>query len=80
MIYSADDKVIPEANNDNCKMPNKIGITDPALDDPKSKRSYTAISQRIDKDSQAIFILKDNLVASGINTLVYQANKKRIYL
>lgn len=40
---------------------------------------YT-LSKQIASDSDAIFILKDNLVASGINSLVQQANKLKIPL
>ena len=40
---------------------------------------YT-VSSRIESDAQAIFILKDNLVASGISTLVQQANERKIPL
>jgi len=40
---------------------------------------YSA-SQAIHKDAQAIFILKDSLVASGINTLVQIASQRKIPL
>ncbi|MCX7120950.1 MAG: ABC transporter substrate-binding protein [Gammaproteobacteria bacterium] len=37
-----------------------------------------SISKNIAADSQAIFILKDELIVSGINTLVQQAEQKKI--
>jgi putative ABC transport system substrate-binding protein len=40
---------------------------------------YT-VSAHIDENSQAIVILKDNLIASGIEALVQQANKRKIPL
>ncbi len=78
LIYSADDKVIPEANNA-IAVAKQIGITIQPLMVQTLSDLYGA-SRRIDKDSQAIFILKDNLIASGINTLVYNANKNHIPL
>src|SRR5690606_2594077 len=38
---------------------------------------YT-LGQHIDPDSQGIFILKDELVVSGLNTLLQQATQKKI--
>jgi len=40
---------------------------------------YSA-SSRIAEDSQAVFILKDNLIASGINTLINIANNRKLPL
>lgn len=39
-----------------------------------------AVSSRIEQDNQAIFVLKDVVVASGINALVQQANTLKIPL
>ena len=36
------------------------------------------ISKALPADTQAIFILKDNLVASGVDTLVQEASKRKI--
>ena len=78
LIYSADDKVIPEAKT-TIDAAKQQGITVQPLMIQNLSDLY-ATSQRIDKDSQAIFILKDNLVVSGINTLVYNANKRHLPL
>lgn len=40
---------------------------------------YT-VSKTIDQDTQAIFVLKDHLIVSGINTLVQEAQKRNIPL
>ncbi|MBS0351728.1 MAG: hypothetical protein JSR33_11200 [Proteobacteria bacterium] len=78
LIYSADDKVIPEANNA-IAIAKQAGIQVQPLMISALSELYGA-SRRIDKNSQAIFILKDNLVASGVNTLVMIANSQRIPL
>jgi putative tryptophan/tyrosine transport system substrate-binding protein len=78
LIYSADDKVIPEANNA-IAVAKQAGIQVQPLMIQALSDLYSA-SRRIDKDSQAIFILKDNLVASGVNTLVMIANSRHIPL
>lgn len=78
LIYSADDKVIPEAKI-TIAVAKQNGITVQPLMIQTLSDLYAA-SQRIDKDSQAIFILKDNLVASGVNTLVHNANKRHLPL
>lgn len=78
LIYSADDKVIPEAKT-TIAVAKQNGIIVQPLMIPSLSDLY-AVSQRVDKDSQAIFILKDNLVASGINTLVFNANKRHLPL
>jgi putative tryptophan/tyrosine transport system substrate-binding protein len=78
LIYSADDKVIPEAKA-TLALAQQKGITVQPLMIQSLSDLYS-VSRRIDKDSQAIFILKDNLVASGINTLVYQADQRHLPL
>jgi len=78
LIYSTEDKVI-RAVDEVVAAAQPDGITVQRLMISNLSDLY-ASSQRVAADSQAIFILKDNLVASGINTLSYQANKKRIPL
>lgn len=78
LIYSADDKVIPEANT-TIAVAKLNGITVQPLMIQNLSDLY-ASSQRIDKDSQAIFLLKDNLVVSGINTIVNISNKRHLPL
>lgn len=78
LIYSADDKVIPEAST-TIAVAKQNGISVQPLMIQNLSDLYSS-SQRIAKDSQAIFILKDNLVVSGITTLVYNANKRHLPL
>lgn len=78
LIHSADDKIIPEVKA-TIAAAKQNGITVQPLMIQNLSDLY-AVSQRVDKDSQAVFILKDNLVASGVNTLVFNANKKRLPL
>ncbi len=78
LIYSSDDKVIPEADQA-VAVAQTFGITVQKMMIQNLSDLY-AVSQRIDNDSQAIFILKDNLVVSGINTLILAAKKKHIPL
>jgi len=78
MIYSLDDKVIPEAKAI-IAMAQKNGIQVQSLMIQNLSELYT-VSQHIDDKSQAIFILKDNLIASGVNTLVRQAQTLKIPL
>lgn len=78
LIYSADDKVIPEAKT-TITVAKENGIAVQPLMIQNLSDLY-ATTQRIDKDSQAIFILKDNTVASGINTLIHNANKRHLPL
>lgn len=78
LIYSADDKVIPEVQK-TLEIAKQKGIAIQPLMIQNLSDLY-ATSQRIDKDSQVIFILKDNLVVSGINTLIYNANKRHLPL
>ncbi len=78
LIYSADDKVVPEVKAA-IAAAKELGITIQPLMIQNLSDLYSA-SQRISKDSQAIFILKDNLIVSGINTLVFQAKQRHIPL
>lgn len=76
LIYSSDDKVVPEAK-ETIAQAKKYGITVQPLMIQNLSELYTT-SQHIDKDSQAIFVLKDNLIASGINTIVYNTKSRHI--
>ncbi len=78
LIYSSDDKVIPEADQA-VSAAQDLGITTQRMMIQNLSDLYT-VSQRIDPNSQAIFILKDNLVVSGINTLIAAAKKRNIPL
>lgn len=53
----------------------KIQVQD--LSTPQATDLYT-ISKHIDKNSQAVFILKDELIVSGMPTIVAMAEKKNI--
>lgn len=78
LIYSADDKVIPEVNATTAAAKQYGIVIQPLM--IQNLSDLYGMGQRIDKDSQAIFVLKDNLVVSGINTLVYQAKNRHIPL
>lgn len=78
MVFSTDPKVFDEAET-YCALAKDKGIDVQRLMVHALSDLYT-ISQSIDKDSQAIFILKDNLVASGIEALVQQAEKRGLPL
>lgn len=76
IVYSTDariftqlQQVIAQANKDHIAV-QKLMVSQ--LSD-----LYT-LGQHIDADSQSIFILKDELVVSGINTLLQQAQAKKI--
>ncbi|OGT45802.1 MAG: hypothetical protein A3E82_07195 [Gammaproteobacteria bacterium RIFCSPHIGHO2_12_FULL_38_11] len=78
VVYSADDRIFSQvkqfeavAKKDHIKI-QKLMVSQ--LSD-----LYT-LSKNIAPDSQAIFILKDELIVSGINTLVQQAEQKKIPL
>jgi putative tryptophan/tyrosine transport system substrate-binding protein len=76
LIYSADDKVIPEVKN-TIQVAKQYNIAVQPLMIQNLSDLYSA-SRRVDADSQAIFILKDSLVASGINTIVNNASKRHL--
>lgn len=78
LIYSSDDKVIPEADQA-VSAAQALGISVQRMMIQNLSDLYT-VTQRIDPNSQAIFILKDNLVVSGINTLIATAKKRNIPL
>ena len=78
IIHSASDKIMPEVETFIvAAKANGIEVQDLMIQ--QLPELYLA-SSRIAEDSQAIFILKDNLVASGINTLVNVADKKHLPL
>ncbi len=78
LIYSSEDKVI-RAVAETQTAAQRAGIKIQPLMILNLSDLYS-ISQRVDRDSQGIFILKDNLVASGINTLIKVANSRHIAL
>lgn len=76
LVHSADDKVFAEV--DAVKQAAKAnGLTVQTLMVQQLPDMYT-ISQRIDSDSQAVFVLKDSLIVSGIRTLEKEAQKRHI--
>lgn len=78
VVYVSSDKIFDDVN-DLVEQANALGITVQKLMVQNIAELYT-ISSRIEKDNQAIFTLKDVLVASGINALVQQANALKIPL
>lgn len=78
LIYSAEDKVIQAVKAAQIAAKQQGIVIQPLM--ISTLPDLYASSQRIAKDSQGIFILKDDLVASGINTLVYTANQKHLPL
>lgn len=78
VIYSATDKIYDEVEA-LASLTKKAHIGLQKLMVQNLSELYT-VSSRVDKDSQAIFILKDNVMASGIEALVQQANLLRIPL
>lgn len=78
IVHSASDKIMPEVVSFIAAA--KVhGIIVQDIMIQQLPELYSA-SSRIAKDSQAIFILKDNMIASGINTLITIANKKHLPL
>lgn len=78
VIYVSSDKIYDDVKELEEKT-TALGITMQKLMVQNVSELYT-ISSRIEADNQAIFILKDVLVASGVNTLVQQANALKIPL
>lgn len=78
IIYSSSDKDFLDAKNFQQKArEEKIEVQ--MLMIQNVSELYT-VSQRIEGDIGALFMLKDNIVASGIATLVQQANNRKIPL
>lgn len=78
LIYSNTEKVFPEIEAAH-KFANAKGIKIQKLMIQALPELYT-VSRLIDKDSQAIFILKDHLIVSGIKTLVKASENLNIPL
>lgn len=78
LIYSPSDKIYPEVAEAE-KAGKKYGISIQKLMIQQLADLYT-VSQQINKNSQAIFVLKDELVVSGAPTLAKQAQSLHIPL
>jgi len=76
LIYSADAHVFPEAQ-EVVQTAKKDHILIQKLMVSQLSDLYS-VSKNIHSNSQAIFILKDGLIVSGINTLIQQAHTKNI--
>lgn len=74
LIYSNSEKVFPEVE-DAIRYGEKHGIKIQKLMIQALPELYT-VSRLIASDSEAIFILKDHLIVSGIQTLVKEADKR----
>lgn len=76
LVYSNTEKVFPEvtiAENHAKKLGMQLQkIKIQALPD------LQGLTSSLDKDSEAIFILKDHLIVSGIQTLIREANKRQV--
>ena len=78
VIYGTEPQVQPEAKQA-AAAAKHYGITVQKLMVANLPELYT-VSKHINRHSQAIFILKDELVVSGINTLIKQAAHKHLLL
>lgn len=78
LIYVSSDKIFDDVKEFTEKA-DSFGITVQKLMVQNVADLYT-VASRIEGDNQAIFTLKDVLVASGINALVQQANTLKIPL
>lgn len=78
LIFSSSDKMPDDAENFS-KAASEQHISVQKLMIQHLSELYT-VASRINKDSQALLILKDNLVASGIEALVQQARLLKIPL
>lgn len=78
IVHSASDKVIQEVNQFSA-LAKKMNISVQNLMVQQLSDLYT-LASKISNKSQMIFIFKDNLVASGIRTLVQAANYRKIPL
>lgn len=76
LVYSADDRIFSQVQQiEQAAQKNHIQIQ--KLMVSQLSDLYT-LSKNIALNSQAIFILKDELIVSGINTLAQQAQQKKI--
>ena len=78
VIYHDDDKILKEVSELEEEV-RKVGGSLQRIMIHELRDLHT-VAALIDKDSQAIFVLKDNLVVSGIEVLVEQARKNNIPL
>jgi putative ABC transport system substrate-binding protein len=78
LIYSPDDRIFTQVQKA-AAAAKADGIQLQKLMIQNLPDLYT-VSKQVDKDSQAIFILKDETVVSGINTLVKQAQQHHLLL
>lgn len=78
LVHSADDKVFPEIK-EVVTEGKKLGITVHELMVQSLPELYSA-SQAIPQQTQAIFVLKDSLIVSGINSLIKVAQTRKIPL
>lgn len=78
LIYSPNDHIFPQVKQAEVAA-KQYGMTIQPLMIQGLPQLYT-VSKQIAANSQAIFILKDELVVSGINTLVKQAAARKILL
>ncbi len=76
LLYSSSEKVFPEVALAET-IASKKGIKLQKLMIQALPELYT-ISRLIDKESEAIFILKDHMIVSGIKTLTQEALKRKI--
>lgn len=76
LVYSNHEKVFPEVE-EAILYSDQIGIKIQKLMIHSLPELYN-ISRSIDSDSELIFILKDHMIVSGIQTLVKEAEKRRI--
>jgi putative tryptophan/tyrosine transport system substrate-binding protein len=78
LVYSNSEKVFPEVAELMNYAPQK-GIQVQKLMIQTLPDLYT-LAHRIDPDSEAIFVLKDHLIVSGIPTVIQEARKRNIPL
>ena len=76
LVYSTDDHIFPQAK-EAAMVGKKMGISIQPIMMQEMPDLY-ALSKHIDKNSQAIFILKDGKIVAGISTLIQQAQKRGI--
>lgn len=78
LVYSPDDHIFPQVKTASV-VAKQYGITIQKLMIQGLPQLYS-VSKQIATGTQAIFILKDELVVSGINTLVKQAAQRHILM
>jgi len=78
LVYSPDDRIYAQVQQASADA-KKYGITIQKLQIQQLSDLYT-VSKRINTNSQAIFILKDEMVVSGVPTLVKVAQARNIPL